>query len=629
MSDDPPLPRALAPVAFAPTTAADPPTAAGGLGETQISDRELETFLDALSTSAPLATRYEPLGLLGTGGMGEVRLVLDRRIGRHVARKVLRPGVTASHARARFVREALIQAQLEHPGIVPVYDVASDEGIAFTMRRVRGATLAQVIELLAAGDPEAAKKYSRHKLLSAFLRVCETVHFAHARGVLHRDLKPANVMLGDFGEVYVLDWGIAKVTTGGQAHADRPQVDDAAATLRGTILGTPGYMAPEQIEGGAADERSDVYALGVILYELLALSPLHRGDTSRALLASALKGADARPSRQLRGRDVPPELDAICVRATERIAEERFPSVDALREHLERFLEGDRDLERRRAQSLELVERAAAAADAATTLEKRNEAMRDVGRALALDPENRGAVRLLVRLMTEAPKEMPEEVEREIDAAENDVQRARARFGALAYVTWFACIPVFVLMGLKSVTALALGSLAWGAAAVALYASAGATSPARSVAARVFAALATASSSVVFGPLVVVPGLAALSTVGMSLSRRRGLSGPLTPLLFSAAMIVPLAFEWLGFLPKSYVFTSDMLCVVPRMVAFSEAQTYAFLVVVQVFIVAITYFWGTRIRRVLSDLHRRVYFSAWQARQLLPDPPPQSGEFKA
>ncbi|MFO0680212.1 MAG: serine/threonine-protein kinase, partial [Polyangiaceae bacterium] len=182
--------------------------------------------LDALGREEGAATRYRRTTLLGSGGMGDVHLCADERIGRDVAMKVIRR-MRAENPEMleRFLREARVQGQLEHPAIVPVYDlgVLPDGSTFFTMKRVNGRTLSDVLEAQRSGNSTALEHYSLHRLLADFSRVCLAVHFAHARGVLHRDLKPSNVMLGEFGEVYVLDWGIAKLVT--PEESQRPIVD--------------------------------------------------------------------------------------------------------------------------------------------------------------------------------------------------------------------------------------------------------------------------------------------------------------------------------------------------------------------------------------------------------------------
>src|SRR5262249_3860960 len=153
--------------------------------------------------------RYDVADRIGEGGMGVVHLCSDRRIGREIALKLAREGGLA----ARFLREARVQGRLEHPAVVPVYDLgrAPDGKLYFTMKPVRRRNVGDILERQRRGDAEAREQYTRRKLLTAFVNVCLAVDFAHSRGVLHRDLKPANVMLGDFGEVYVLDWGLARI----------------------------------------------------------------------------------------------------------------------------------------------------------------------------------------------------------------------------------------------------------------------------------------------------------------------------------------------------------------------------------------------------------------------------------
>lgn len=295
--------------------------------------------------------RYDVRATLGEGGMGEVLLCRDRRIGRDVAMKIaLRSRADQPEMRARFLREARVQGQLEHPAIVPVYDMATDASgrSFFTMKRVRGLTLETVIGHLEAGESALAREYTLHKLLAAFGRVCLAIDFAHSRGVVHRDLKPANVMLGDFGEVYVLDWGVAKVE--GAHDVDDPEVatlDESGerpcgpnATEHGIVLGTPAYMAPEQQYGHPVDARTDVYALGAILFEILT----HRGLWE----SRARRGTDLTKALEW-ARDVPLELTATWRKATSRLPADRHESARALHDEIERYLSGDRDLFARRA----------------------------------------------------------------------------------------------------------------------------------------------------------------------------------------------------------------------------------------------------------------------------------------
>jgi len=284
----------------------------------------------------PSPERYETLRILGRGGMGEVRLVLDRHLGRVVAYKTLRQDVLfhRSHAE-RLRREALVQARLQHPAIVPVYDVGEGPGgeTFFTMKLIRGPTIASLLGELASGrllDPDGA---TARRLLAAFGTVCLAVAYAHRAGVVHRDLKPDNVMLGEFGEVWVLDWGVAKALPGRRPPAEEtaPFVETLDVTEVGRFVGTPGYMAPEQIgDFDEVDERGDVYSLGAMLFEILALEPLHAGDTIEHVIHETIRGADARLAVRAPTRPVRPALEEVCLRATARDPADRYPDARAL-----------------------------------------------------------------------------------------------------------------------------------------------------------------------------------------------------------------------------------------------------------------------------------------------------------
>ena len=271
--------------------------------------------------------RYEILEELGRGGMGEVHSAFDRRIGRLVAVKRCRRSGDAAVDVERFLREACVQGQLEHPTVVPLYDieVAGDGEISFTMKRVRGRTLKAILSALQAGDREADERYPTHKLLADFATVCLGVAFAHSRGVLHRDLKPENVMLGEFGEVYVLDWGVAKIGNAKEGAAGDALLvpGTTQATVSGSLIGTPGYMAPEQCRGQIelVGPRSDVYALGAILFEISRSSPCSRSTEATPLSASRRPFAAATcrraclpSSRACAGAPLPSPLRSVCPR---------------------------------------------------------------------------------------------------------------------------------------------------------------------------------------------------------------------------------------------------------------------------------------------------------------------------
>jgi tRNA A-37 threonylcarbamoyl transferase component Bud32 len=241
--------------------------------------------------------RYSRLRLHATGGIGRVWLAHDGDLGRDVALKELRPErAEQAVLAARFLQEARITGQLEHPGVVPVYELArrrDDCQPFYTMRFVKGRTLSEAARAYhdkrLAGQADAL---DLPVLLNAFVTVCNTVAYAHSRGVIHRDLKGQNVILGDFGEVVVLDWGLAKLVgrPEGEPQGQSVVLDDAGAdsgyTVQGQTLGTPAYMSPEQAAGriDLIDRRSDVYGLGAILYEILAGEPPFTGPSTEEVL---------------------------------------------------------------------------------------------------------------------------------------------------------------------------------------------------------------------------------------------------------------------------------------------------------------------------------------------------------
>jgi len=289
----------------------------------------------------PGSPRLSPRGQLARGGMGVIHRVFDTRMERTTALKVIDPAL-ASHPEmtARFFDEARITGQLDHPNIVPVHDVIVDERgqpSAMTMKLVDGQTLTARI----AATPRRERELT--KLLEIFLKICDAVAFAHSRGVIHRDLKPDNIMLGTFGQVYVMDWGCAQVLPRPR-RLDEPEGRPrrTIADEPGTVIGTPGYMAPEQAWGKTAeiDERTDVFGLGAILYHILTGTSPHPGDSTSATLGHA-RVTEPRPPQELVG-DVrlPPGLCRIAMRAIASDKRERFESVEELRAEIEAFLRG-------------------------------------------------------------------------------------------------------------------------------------------------------------------------------------------------------------------------------------------------------------------------------------------------
>jgi serine/threonine-protein kinase len=226
------------------------------------------------------AARYENQGLLGRGGMGEVKLAEDQDIGRKVAIKRML-GDASPHSVARFVDEVRTVGRLEHPNIVPIHDVGvdADGALFFVMKYVDGETLGSIIERLRKGEPEAHRRYTYEARLDLFTSLCRALQYAHSRGLVHRDVKPDNIMVGRYGEVILMDWGIAhrmREEVGTLPRESRELPERAAGeTVDGSVIGTPQYMSPEQARGEVAtlDGRSDLYSAFMVLYELLTLRP--------------------------------------------------------------------------------------------------------------------------------------------------------------------------------------------------------------------------------------------------------------------------------------------------------------------------------------------------------------------
>ncbi len=571
----------------------------------------------AIDDDGAFARRYRVEQLIGRGGMGEVRLCSDVVMGRDVALKTLRHDAGSAD---RFLREARIQGRLEHPVIVPVYDMGRADGAPwFTMKRVNGVTLAEVIAHLAEGDEATERGFGRRRLLTDFVQVCQAIAYAHDRGVIHRDLKPANVMLGEYGEVYVLDWGIAKTVGPDTMQSVGATASSDGATSHGAVLGTLGYMPPEQLAGPAVDERADIYALGAILFELLTCEPLHRRGDSMALATSTLDGADARASARAPAREVPPELEAICVRATALARDQRYGNVRELLAEVSRFLDGDRDQQRRR-------EIASEHAALATALELRSDedhdararGLREAGRALTFAPDNREALTALGKLLTRPPRRMPPEVVRRL-AHDDQVEGVRAaRVGAVAACGWFVFLAIPLFMGLRdpisyaAVLALMVIIVAYSVRRAVR----GASGDYDVLVIAVLQAIVLGLSSRLFGPFMMVPGLVVATTAMFALNEARWLGALVS--LGCASLVVPWALERLGVLSPSFTIDGDQIVTYARMATFSPGLTEAALVIANVAVVAMAGLAIGRARTALNSLRRQLAVQAWQLEQIVP-----------
>jgi eukaryotic-like serine/threonine-protein kinase len=319
-----------------------------------------------------LAADYDDLGPVASGAQGEVRRVVDKSLLRTLAMKLLDPAHASEEAhRRRFVEEAQITAQLDHPNVPPVHRIGIDDGgqLYFTMKLLEGKTFEDVLK---AGAHHGDWK-ELFRMLQVLVTVCNAVAFAHARGVLHRDLKPENVMVGEHGQVYVMDWGIARVVQrrSGSVPDSGPgvRVWRQASAEEGVIAGTPEYMSPEQAAGRNADVdvRTDVFALGAILYRILVGRPPYDGATPLVTLMRAAVG-QYDPPMQAAPHPVPEVLCEIAVRAMQLDPALRYPTVDAFRDEVESFMRAPTHLPLRRFAAGEVIVREGDQADCAFIL---------------------------------------------------------------------------------------------------------------------------------------------------------------------------------------------------------------------------------------------------------------------
>ncbi len=414
-----------------------PPPGAGTLERAREAlGRAAETVGEAAAEGGPVAggaqeerpaagSRYAFREELGRGGLGRVVRAVDRDFGRDVAVKMMRPGLSDAQAVERFLLEARAAGRLSHPNIVPVHEIGvlrsgEEEAPYFTMTRIVGRDLGRILEAYERGEEKTRARFNRHRLLRIFQEVCNAISYAHDHGVIHRDLKPANVMVGEYGEVYVVDWGLAKMQgkpdspdQGGSVdrpdgfpdvHGKQAPGDlTAPLTVDGDVLGTPAYMPPEQATGRVSeiDERSDIYSLGAILYEILTLRPPFEGATVLDVIRKVVTAEVTLPSARVSeirkdlsnerrketdagaggpsspGGDprvgtsdpasaddpqapaflegVPPELDEVVLKALSKDKGRRFASARALGEEIQRFLEGEKERERNRARAMAKV----------------------------------------------------------------------------------------------------------------------------------------------------------------------------------------------------------------------------------------------------------------------------------
>jgi serine/threonine-protein kinase len=288
--------------------------------------------------------KYDELKPLSEGGTAKLFTTLDLNLQRNVAYKTLHKDLRDSEIETkRFLREARVTANIQHPGTVPLYELGRDrEGqLFFTMKKVDGRDLREILFDLRQEVPEVMEKFPLPRLLDILIQVSQTIAYAHDQGVIHRDLKPANIIVGKFGEVYVLDWGLAKVLSAPtlkKSEAIKNEKMDTTLTPVGRHYGTPMYMPPEIAKGEAdLDGRTDVFSLGIILFEILTLQFLVEGEDPYEIKKKILDNPLPLPREVAPHRNIPRDLQAICMKALKRNKYNRYSSATTFLEDLQHF----------------------------------------------------------------------------------------------------------------------------------------------------------------------------------------------------------------------------------------------------------------------------------------------------
>jgi len=542
--------------------------------------------------------------VIGRGGMGEVVSARDLRIGRDVAIKRMRGDTPSDAAVTRFLREARIQARLDHPAIVPVHElgVDADGRPYFTMKRLAGVTLAQ----------RMTEQMSLKPLLRAFVDVCLAIEFAHTRKVVHRDLKPANIMLGDYGEVYVLDWGIARVLDGPRPPSEGGGIDTLdEATQAGDLLGTPGYMAPEQVRGADVGPAADVYALGAILFEILAGEPLHPRGT--AALAMTLATPQASPAERAPARDIAPELDAACVTA---LADDGTrPTARELGELVQRYLDGDRDHERRRALALDQLAVARAAYESKDP-EQRPTAIRSAGRALALDQESVEAAQLVTAMLVEPPRELPAALVSDLAEEDRRHSLARLRLAIMTVLGFMSILALVPWMEVSNWTTFGVSVGVIAASLVSLLITALRKRPSAIVNLATGFAITLAFTRIL-GPFVLTPAVIAGSVLAASANPRLLKRPILVGGWALTAMLLPIGLESIGVFHRTWAMVPGGVCSTSAMFDGTSSVDGVMLVIANSILLVAMTIYAIKVNRTSAAARHDLHVQAWQLKQLI------------
>ncbi len=550
--------------------------------------------------------------VIGKGGMGEVLTAQDRRIGRQVAIKRLTAVAPTDADIARFFREARIQARLDHPAVVPVHELGRDsQGRPyFTMKQLNGVTLR---------DQLPSEQPASRRLLRAFAEVCIAVEFAHARGVVHRDLKPSNIMLGDYGEVYILDWGLARVFDDTIPPVEPAEVGDTDGEQPSALHGTPGYIAPEQLQiRGEVGTPVDIYALGSILFEILTKMPLHPRQSQAAIQSTLSATGVLSPIARYPDLPIPPELDALCTSALAMSAKAR-PTAREIGERVQAYLDGDRDLARRKQVADEALDKARVALES----DHRADAMRDAGRALALDPDCTGAAEIVTRLMFEPPKDPPPELQQALRDADADNVKRHALTAIFSYGAIAGFLPIAMWNGIKkwpevlSVFAMAL-ILAFGALLIR-------HKPLRSLGAMIVYALGNgvlcALMSRMAGPFTFVPALVCIVTMSV-MAYPQFVQRPVILIgIMVASFAVPLALEAQSLLRRTWELGDSRLISHAEALVIDGPRTMTLVIGATLATFVVAGFHAASIGRTNRRAQLQLVTQAWHLRQLLPKGP--------
>ena len=280
-------------------------------------------------------TRYIYFKTIARGGKCVIQTCKDLHLGRVVCYKSLHKELADDPVeQQRFVREARVTAMLQHPNIVPIYEIGRDSNghYYFTMKRIWGTTFREVLDSIIEGNGKSSERWDLEQLIDVLIQVGQALDFAHQHGVVHRDIKPENIVVGSFGEVLLLDWGLAKVWDQKPAiRKPEPEPEDLSLTAKGSLEATPLYMSPEQVsETEDIDHRTDIYSFGAVLFEVLTHQHLAWGDSLQEMMQNTQNSIPPTPSVICPDRKIPSQLESLCMRCIAKNPEHRIQSMQQL-----------------------------------------------------------------------------------------------------------------------------------------------------------------------------------------------------------------------------------------------------------------------------------------------------------